>query len=111
MRVYTHALSVPMLCPRNLFILAKPLALRKDKVHCYLATRPEVEGFRDPEVESLRVQFLGFLKKALPSREEPDISLSILNSKARLPFFILAHCVRNIRRVSLLSCHFMSPVT
>ena len=31
------------------------------KVHCYLATRPEIEGFRDlgfvlPEVESLRVQ-------------------------------------------------------
>ena len=52
------------------------------------ATKPEVEGFRDqgfvlPEVESLRVQSLWLLKKALPSREEPDISLSILNSKAR----------------------------
>ena len=35
-----------------------------------------------PEVESLRVQSLWLLKKALPSREEPDISLSIVNSKA-----------------------------
>ena len=58
------------------------------KIHCYLATKPEVEGFRDqksvlPEVESLRVQSLWLFKNALPSREEPDISLSILNSKAR----------------------------
>ena len=58
------------------------------KVNCYLATKPEVEGFRDqcfvlPEVESLRVKSLWLLKKALPSREEPDISLSIMNSKAR----------------------------
>ena len=36
-----------------------------------------------PEVESLRVQFLWLLKKALPSREEPDISLSFVNSQAR----------------------------
>ena len=35
------------------------------------------------EVESLRVQSLWLLKKALPSREESDI-LSIVNSKARL---------------------------
>ena len=33
------------------------------KVHCYLATKPEVENFRDqgfvlPEVEGLRVQSL-----------------------------------------------------
>ena len=39
------------------------------KDHCYLATRPEVEDFRDqgfvlPEVESLRVRVCGFLKKA-----------------------------------------------
>ena len=38
------------------------------------------------EVESLRVQSLWLLKKALPSREEPDISLSILNSKAGFCF-------------------------
>ena len=49
------------------------------KVNCYLATKPEVEGFRDqcfvlPEVESLRVKSLWLLNKALPSREEPDIS-------------------------------------
>ena len=36
-----------------------------------------------PEVESLRVQSLWLLKTALPSREEPDISLSNMNSKAR----------------------------
>ena len=35
------------------------------------------------EVESLRVQSLWLLKKTLPSKGEPDISLSILNSKAR----------------------------
>ena len=57
------------------------------KIHCYLATKPELEGFRDqgfvlPEVESLGVQSLQLLKKTLPSREEPDISLSIMNSKA-----------------------------
>ena len=33
------------------------------------------------EVESLRVQSLWLLKKALPSREEPDISLSILSKR------------------------------
>ena len=36
-----------------------------------------------PEEKSLRVQSLWLLKKALPSREEPDISVSIVNSKAR----------------------------
>ena len=41
-----------------------------------------------PEEESLRVQSLWLVKKALPSREEPDISLSIMNSKIR---FHLAH--------------------
>ena len=35
-----------------------------------------------PEVESLRVQSL-WLLKALPSQEESDIILSIVNSKAR----------------------------
>ena len=50
----------------------------KNSLLDYLATKPEVEGFRDqgvvlPEVESLRVQSLWLLKKALPSREEPDI--------------------------------------
>ena len=35
------------------------------KVNCYLATKPEVEGFRDQcfEVESLRVKRLWLLKK------------------------------------------------
>ena len=60
----------------------------KNSLLDYLATNPEIEGFRDqgvvlPEVESLRVQSLWLLKKALPSREEPDISLSIVNGKAR----------------------------
>ena len=49
------------------------------KVHCYLATKPEMENFRDQgfvlsEVEGLRVQSLWLLKKALTSREESDIS-------------------------------------
>ena len=49
--------------------------------HCYLATRPEV-GFRDQDFvlqiflkwKALEFRVLWFLKKALPSREEPDIS-------------------------------------
>ena len=43
-----------------------------------------------------RSEFCGFLKKALTSREEPDISLSIVNSKARLHLLILARYARNI---------------
>ena len=46
-----------------------------------------------PEVESLRVQFCGFLKKLYPLREEPDISSSIMNNK---PCFHLAHYARII---------------
>ena len=61
------------------------------KVHCYLATKPEVEGFRDQgsvlpkvEIKTLEFKVFGFLNlKALPSREESDISLSIVNRKAR----------------------------
>ena len=34
-----------------------------------------------PEVERLRVQSLWLLKKALPSRGEPDISLSVVNRR------------------------------
>ena len=45
-----------------------------------------------PEVESLRVQSLRLLKKALPSREKPDISLSLVNSKAS--FYTHTLCVR-----------------
>ena len=45
------------------------MCCRLVKVNCYLATRPEVEGFRDqgfvlPEVESLRVRVCGFLKSS-----------------------------------------------
>ena len=49
-----------------------------------------------PEVESLRLEFrvLWLPTKALPSSEEPDISSSIVNSKAA---FIL---VPNVRIVS-----------
>ena len=43
-----------------------------------------------PEVESLRVQSLWLLKKALPSREEADISLSILNSILTLYVLIIS---------------------
>ena len=46
-----------------------------------------------PEVESLRVQSLWLLKKPLPSREEPDISSSIVNSKVR--FYTRALCVHH----------------
>ena len=46
------------------------------------------------EVESLRVQSLWLLKKALPSREEPDISLSIMNSKARFHLACYARIIR-----------------
>ena len=45
------------------------------------------------EVESLRVQSFVASYKALPSREEPDISLSIVNSKA---CFILVRYAHNI---------------
>ena len=70
------------------------------------AGKPEVEGFRDqgfvlPEVESLRVQSLWLLKKALPSREEPDISLSIVNSKA---CFFYAHIISLKRGSTLNTC-------
>ena len=40
------------------------------------------QGFVLPAVESLKVHSLWLLKKPLPSREEPDISLSTVNSKA-----------------------------
>ena len=49
-------------------------------------TRPEAKGFRDqgfvlPEVDkTLEFRVLWLLKKALPSKEEPDISLSVMNS-------------------------------
>ena len=46
-----------------------------------------------PEVESLIVRVCGFLKKALLSREEPDISSSIVKSKHA---FILACYTRII---------------
>ena len=49
-----------------------------------------------PEVESLRVQFLWLLKKALPSREESDISLSFVNSKARFHLAALPARARSI---------------
>ena len=45
-------------------------------------TRPEEKALEMRvlcyELICFRVQFYGFLKKALPSREEPDISLSIM---------------------------------
>ena len=58
----------------------------------------EVEDFRDQgfvfsEVESLGVHSLWLLKKALPSREEPDISLSIMNSKVAFTLTLYEHAV------------------
>ena len=43
--------------------------------------------------KALELRILWLLKKALPSREEPDISLSIMNSKAH---FHLARYARII---------------
>ena len=66
-----------------------------------LAARPEVEGFRDQG-------FCGFLKKALTSREEPDISLSIVNSKARLTcLYSRVTCVILARSTVASSIHAM----
>ena len=51
------------------------------------------------KLKALEFRVLWFLKKASPSREEPDISLSIVNSEARLHLlytFILAHYARVI---------------
>ena len=43
------------------------------------------------------LKFCGFLKKALPSREEPDISSSIVNSEARFHLlYIHVHYAGNI---------------
>ena len=76
--------------------------------------RPEIEGFRDegfvlPEVESLGVQFCGFFKTALSSREEPcRHHLSIVNSKAcfytRVTQDKLSIC-RDVVRDEILSIH------
>ena len=49
------------------------------KVHCYLITTPEVEGFRGEgfvllEVESLRVQSLWLLKKIFTLKEHQFIN-------------------------------------
>jgi len=59
--------------------------LKPFRVQCYLASRLEVEGFRDqgfvlPKVENPRVKNF-VVSKASPSREEPDITLSITNSR------------------------------
>ena len=56
------------------------------KVNCYLATKPEVEGFRDqcfvlPDVESLRVKSLWLLENFLKGRSQTSVYQS--NSKAR----------------------------
>ena len=56
--------------------------LLENKVYCYLATKAEVEGFRDQDFvlqiymkwKAFKFRVLWLLKKALPSREEPVIS-------------------------------------
>ena len=55
-----------------------------------------------PEVESLRIQSLWLLKKALPSREEPDISISTLNSKHAF-ILTLYMCIISPKRSSALN--------
>ena len=57
-----------------MLVKALLVGFRKTKFHCYLATKPEV-GLRDqglclPEVESLKIQSLWLLRKAVSSREE-----------------------------------------
>ena len=79
----------------------------KNSVLDYLATKPEVEGFRDqgvvlPEVEILRVQSLWLLKETLPSSEQPDI-YSILNSKTRFYTLTLYACFISPKRGSALN--------
>ena len=64
------------------------------RVQCYTQVKSLLVGFRktkftatqlqDLKQKPLEFRVLWLLKKALPSREEPDISLSIVNSKARL---------------------------
>ena len=52
-----------------------------------------------PEVESLRVKSLWLLKKALPSREEPDISLL-----ARCAFTLMLYvCIISLKCGSALN--------
>ena len=46
-----------------------------------------------PELESLRVQSLWLLKKGFSSREESDISLPIVNSKACFHLACYAHII------------------
>ena len=48
------------------------------------------------EVEVLEFRALRFLEKALPSREELDISLSIVNSEAPLHLLYTCHYTHNI---------------
>ena len=52
----------------------------KSLLKCYLATRPGFCATNLLEVESHRVQSFVASLEALPSREEPGISLSIVNS-------------------------------
>ena len=65
------------------------------------------------EVESLRVQSLWLLKKTLPSREEPDISLSIVNSKARFIPMLYAHIIspKHISTLNTCSSDFICKNT
>ena len=71
------------------------------KVHCYLITTPEVEGFRDEgfvllEVESLSSEFVA-------SR---SISLSIVNSKLRHAFILTLYAsIISLKRGSTLNTH------
>ena len=62
-----------------------------------------------PELESLRVQSLWLLKKGLSSREESDISLSIVNSKACFHLARYAHIIslKRSRELNTLSNDFI----
>ena len=86
------------------------------RIHCHFATRPEVQGFRDQVFvvqiylkQSLRVQSFVASKKALPTREEPDINSSIINSRAWLHLLHTCALPHNIAPITVVrSLHVAS---
>ena len=81
------------------------VGFRNKKVHWYLSTRPEVEGFKRSgfyaanlaEVGRLRVQsFVASLEKLHPQGKRQTSVYQIVNGEAPFTRFILAHYARNI---------------
>jgi len=61
------------------FVSSRTAQISSDLSGC---TYPAAVWYHGFVLQSLRIQSLWLLKKALPSKEDPDISLSIMNSKA-----------------------------